>query len=227
MTELGPDAKQLVAAGRAAFKPTEADRERVLQALLPQLGAPVTSPVAHARGFGGSAIGKISLVVVGLGVVGGGLMLALPNEKPAPATLSAPPTVAEPTSAAHEPVPVTPTAEATASAPTAAPAPSPGISAPPRGEDHLAEEVAILSRAGAALRSGQPAVALKALAEHQRRFPTGVLAQERSAARIQALCALGRVSEGLAELKRLEQKAPRSPHVARARKACGLNGATP
>jgi hypothetical protein len=100
--------------------------------------------------------------------------------------------------------------------------PAPVVRAP-QGEETLKEEVAILSRAGAALRNGNPALALKALDEHRRRFPSGVLVQERSAARVQALCALGRVAEGRAELGRLEKRAPQSPLTARARKACGVS----
>jgi hypothetical protein len=85
----------------------------------------------------------------------------------------------------------------------------------------LAQEVAILSRAGTELHAGRPAAALEVLDEHQRKFPRGVLTQERGAARIQALCALGRMKEARAGLARLARAFPGSPHVARARKACG------
>ena len=106
--------------------------------------------------------------------------------------------------------------------------PSPARSARPlraRSADSLAEEVAILSQASAELHAGRPAAALKALEEHRRKFPRGVLAQERTSARIQALCALGRTKEAQSELARLARTSPNSPHVARARKACG-SGAT-
>jgi hypothetical protein len=85
----------------------------------------------------------------------------------------------------------------------------------------LAAEVAILSRAGAELHNGRAAAALKTLDEHQRKFPSGLLAQERASARIQALCALGRVKEAETELGRLSRLSPQSPHEARAREACG------
>jgi len=91
----------------------------------------------------------------------------------------------------------------------------------PRPTDRLAEEVAILSQASAALHGGRPAAALKALDEHRRKFPRGALLQERASARIQALCALGRMKEARSELLRLARTSPNSPHVVRARKACG------
>jgi hypothetical protein len=229
VSELGPEGRELVSAGRAAFKPTAADRERVLQALAPQLGTSTGGSLAVAHGAARGIVGKLSLVVVGLGVVGGGAMLMRPDDPPP--KLVAP--IVAPSSAPV--VPVVIDRDAPLEAPTAPPpsepvttesakAPAPTSS---RTEDHLALEVAILSRAGAALRGGRPGAALEALDEHQRRFPSGVLSQERSAARIQALCALGRTREGLSELARLERRAPTSPHVVRARKACDLDQATP
>jgi hypothetical protein len=79
-----------------------------------------------------------------------------------------------------------------------------------------------LSRATSALRAGRPAAALRTLAEHQRRFPAGALVEERSAAKAQALCLLGRVEEGRAELARLT---PQSPAAATAQQVC--DGAVP
>jgi predicted Zn-dependent protease len=89
----------------------------------------------------------------------------------------------------------------------------------------LAKEIAMLSQASADLHAGRPAAALTVLDEHQRKFPHGELGQERTSGRIQALCALGRMTEAQAELARLARTSPNSPHLARARKACG-SGAT-
>lgn len=95
-------------------------------------------------------------------------------------------------------------------------------SAPPRRapRDRLAQEVAILSRAAKFLEAGRAADALRAIDEHQRKFPNGALQEERYAARVQALCALGRREEAVGELARLSRLAPDSPHVARARQSC-------
>jgi hypothetical protein len=67
------------------------------------------------------------------------------------------------------------------------------------------------------LNAGRAAEALKLLDEHQRKFPGGLLTEERRAARAQALCSLGRTSEAKSELARL---APRSPAAARAEEVC-------
>ena len=85
------------------------------------------------------------------------------------------------------------------------------------------KRVAILSRASAELRSGRPAAALAALADHQKRFPSGVLAEERTGARIQALCALGRTTEAKAELARLARTSPSSPYESRAREGVWIH----
>jgi hypothetical protein len=120
----------------------------------------------------------------------------------------------------------------TVSVPEAAPSPSavvPGASTSRAAEtkktvsrtrDGLAEEVALLSRAETELRAGRPAKALLALAEHQRKFPRGALAEERTAARIQALCALGLRDEANAQLAQLLHISPSSAHEGRARQAC-------
>lgn len=223
MSDLNPNADKLVQATRAALRPTDADRERVFAALLPQIGAGLAadgaSGAAQTSAAAKATLLKISAAVVGLGVAGGGLLLALRSEpQPAPAVVSAPakpvPVVAPPVAPAPEsPAPAAPQAEPAHKR-------SPGAS---RSADNLAAEVAILSRASGELRAGRPALALKALEEHQREFPGGVLAQERSAARIQALCALGRTKEAQSELARLSRTSPSSPHVARARKACGFD----
>jgi hypothetical protein len=210
--------EELVRAAREALRPSDADRERVLQALLPQLGGagsmntPSTPPAAAS-----GAIVKVTAALVVIGVAGGGLFLALRTEPP-PARPAAPP------SATIALLPPAPADKVPESAPSAVPeAPSAEKRAPvaPHPADSLAEEVAILSRASAELHAGRPAAALKALDEHVRKFPRGVLAQERTSARVQALCALGRVQQAQAELARLVRTSPNSPHVARARKACG------
>ncbi len=222
MTRMTPNAEELVKAGRDAFRPSEADRERVLQALLPRLGGALGAASTQAPSIAPAAakgtLLKVAAVVAGLGVAGGGLFLALRSEPP-PAKPAA---TAPVKSAVVPPAPVAPAPE---SAPPAEPeVQSPEKRAPvasSRPADSLAEEVAILSRASAELHAGRPAAALLALEEHRRRFPRGVLAQERTSARVQALCALGRTKQAQAELTQLARSSPNSPHVARAKKACG------
>ena len=226
MARLNPDAEKLVQAGRAAFRPTDSDRERVLLAIMPKLGVGAGAELdasAHVGTATKATLVKSSAALVGLGVAGMGLFLALrPTPAPAPRTPDvaaqvAPAVVApksEPVSAQPEaPAPLEPPAVEKRAVLTPRPADS--------RSDGLAQEVAILSRAGAELHGGRAQAALVVLDEHQRKFPGGVLTQERMAARVQALCALGRTKEAQSELARLARVSPNSPHEARARKACG------
>ena len=93
------------------------------------------------------------------------------------------------------------------------------VSAP---SDSLPEEVRLLSRAEQQLSAGHADEALRTLGEHERRYPSGALAEERLAARVQSLCALGRVAEAKAALTKLARAYPQSPHLDRARKFCGF-----
>ena len=90
-----------------------------------------------------------------------------------------------------------------------------------RNRDRLSEEVSLLSRAETALHSGKLEAALTLLDEHERKFTSGLLAEERIAARVQALCALGRKAEADAQLVRLSSQ---SLHASRAPQACRRTG---
>ena len=83
------------------------------------------------------------------------------------------------------------------------------------------QELALIQSATRALHRGAPARALGVLGEHARRFPSGVLAEERRALRVLSLCELGRTSEGVRERDRFLARHPRSPLAERVRAACG------
>jgi hypothetical protein len=215
-----PEAQELVRATRVALRPSNADRERVLRRLLPFVGITQGVGLAHAATAVKLTLAKFSAVLVGVGVAGGGLYLASPSQPP---MITGTATVSAKRASVSLPVPRLP-----------AP-PAPLVGEAPQAElrqktvpvvrhsaDDLADEVAILSRAGAELHAGQPAAALKTLEQHQRNYPRGVLTQERLAARVRALCALGRMTEAEVDLARLSRTSPNSPHEGRARKACGF-----
>ena len=229
MASLGPKSRALVDAGRSALRPTDGDRARIETALrmrlgpaaLPPQGSVAPPPVVAAAGWK-----AVAATVIGVGLSGVALYLALGREPatPLPQAAVSAPSVASTAPAAPAPAPAAPTAAAPATIePVPAPVAAPPVPASSEGlvartpRDRLAEEVALLSRATSALRAGHAAEALKALDEHQARFPRGALSEERRAAKAQALCSLGRVSEGRAELAHL---APQSPAAARARQAC-------
>jgi len=216
---LNPRAKALVQVGREATLPTTADRERIQRALRVRLGAAALLGSSEAAGQPMPKPWRtlLSSAAAGVGVAGTALFFALRTATP-PTAPSPLPGVAS----------ATPIASTTAQAPeeaSSAPAVPSGAtvetpSTARRMPDRLAQEVAILSRAASELHAGRAANALKAIDEHQSRFPNGLLTEERRAARVQALCALGRRAEAEAELSRLTRAAPQSPHVARARQFC-------
>jgi outer membrane protein assembly factor BamD (BamD/ComL family) len=72
----------------------------------------------------------------------------------------------------------------------------------------------------AALKAGDAASALDALDEHARRFPNGILAEERASQRVVALCSAGRIAEAQAEGERFLREHPLSPAATRVRGAC-------
>ena len=216
-----PQAEALVRAARRALRPNQGDRERLLRLLLPLLGVTQGAGLAHAAT---ATLAKLSAVLIGVGVVGAGLFLASGSQPPViQAAISAPvgraPLVLP--ALRLEPMPAPPVDEAL----------QPKLSRKPsrvvrHRTDSLVQEVEILSRAGAELHAGRAEAALAAFDEHQRNFPSAVLAQERLAGRVRALCALGQMTEARIELERLARTSPNSPHEARARKTCGF-GETP
>lgn len=107
------------------------------------------------------------------------------------------------------PATVSPAREPEAAEPEAAPSAS-----------SLAAEVALLRRAQAAINQGDADAALRILAEHASQHPSGVMAAEREAARVVALCRAGREAEARAASARFLRAHPQSPLRARVQSAC-------
>ena len=99
-----------------------------------------------------------------------------------------------------------------------APKPSPAIVAPKPSTSTAppdpAEEVKLLERAYLAVKT-RPAEALALATEHARRYPSGMLAQEREVIAIEALLALGRGAEAKARADRFRARFPGSSHTRR------------
>jgi len=226
---LSPKARALVQAHRDADLPTAADRQRVAAALRARLGSdvlPLERPV-HNRLM--SNVGqRRSATALGLCVVGSVLFLARrPSSAVSPGSQmrnkSAQSVLASTVTVTATAVSSEPAASSQAPGLALRQAASPAPGHPPAKvraapvQDTLAQEVLLLSSAASQLSSGQAAVALLTLDEHQRRFSNGVLSEERNAAKARALCLLHRLSEGRATLARL---APGSPIAARAKQDC-------
>jgi hypothetical protein len=257
MSELGPEAREILEAGRIGDEPTAADRRRVRASVMQAIAAGgaggLASSAAAKASAAGLKAGAVSVwkIVVGLTVataVAGGVASRFTGEAPRPSTtavaaVSAPiaPAPPPPEPAASAPI-AAPTAEPSASAPqpVASPArPSPHPVAPrprapaapvastsseapaappPPPEDTLAAEAAELREAHRAMQGGDPARALAVLDGRQAKG--NALREEREAARVLALCQLGRVDEARAAAARFLQSSPRSPLADRVRGAC-------
>ena len=231
MSDLSPELMQLVLAGKNASRPSDADSARVMWALRARLGDAAMLGVGAGQVAAGSSTTALFGNVAGAGIVGlallGGIMFfAAHNHRAAPGESMAASSAAATTSGeaalipstAESIAPVSPELDPTA-APSATKVDRTDARLVPsrRTHDNLSEEVAILSRAETELHSGKPDAALKLLNEHERKFSNGLLAEERIAARVQSLCALGRTAEAETQLARLP---PTSLHGERARQAC-------
>lgn len=199
------------------MQPSAGDRARISGALRARLGdaALPAESLATATSVWHPALAKLLAVAGAVGIVGAAAFFVW--EKPGSAPTPVLPSHQGAVGPALAPAPLPP--------PDASAAPVLGLPQPEapvrRAQDHLAQEVAILSRATSALHAGRAASALKALDEHQRKFPRGLLSEERRAARAQALCVLGRRREAELEIGRLARTSPQSPNIARAKEVCG------
>jgi hypothetical protein len=88
-------------------------------------------------------------------------------------------------------------------------------------------ELSLLSAAQAALREADGRRALGLLEKHAATCPSATFWEERSAARVLALCLLHRESQALAEAAQLASLAPRSPLLARLRTSCAATAVKP
>jgi hypothetical protein len=169
-----------------------------------------------ARAAAGLAAGAGTLAILQGAAVGAGLgLLTVGAAAVVPAWLSPPPSAAPTAPAPVRPPPPLPApvlpAEPPSSSASAAPdppAPPPAVRPPssaaeapsapvPASGDTLAEEVALLEKARAAL-AGSPAQALALADAHASRFPAGKLATEREMVAIDALVRQGRAGEARA-----------------------------
>ncbi len=144
---------------------------------------------------------------------------AAPDEPGAPGGAPAP-AVGDPA----EPVPTGPGVTAAtvlrpAPAPALVKAPSPSTP-PPRPRCDTSAELALLKDAQASLRARDGERALAALGRHARRCSAPTFGEEARAARVLALCLVGRVADARREADRLRRESPRSLHLARLRSSC-------
>lgn len=119
------------------------------------------------------------------------------------------PAPVEPPPAAPEPEPEPEPVESDTVAETKSAEPAP-----------IVAQATLLARARRAVQQGEPRRALALVAEHRRRFATGVLAPERDLLEIDVLCSLGKVDKARAAARRHAQRFPDSTWSARIARSC-------
>lgn len=205
--------------------PSDAQLERMLTRLGPVIGAGIglasdavragAQQAAQASGSSIPAFAKLAAVLGGVGIIAAGSALwsAKHHEaKPNAIVQAASPHSAQ-AAAAATPNPseqgVAPTSGASVAS-EAAPAAVPKAGRVDTG-DSVQAEAELLERARASSTS-DPNKALGLTREHARRFPHGLLAQEREVIAIEALRHLGRQTEADARAERFRQAYPGSAH---------------
>ena len=166
--------------------------------------------VAKAASASWNQIALAGAVVVGL--VTGGAVIAkrvTKVEGPAPIVAAAPAPVA-PKPAAVEPIPVT-----VPEAPKAAEPEPVRRNAKVAPVADIREEIRLLDQARSAVRSGNNAQALRALAKYDQKFPRGQFRQEAQVLRMEALKQNGETARAAALAKKFLSEHPNSPHVER------------
>lgn len=200
-------------------------------------GAASTTGTTVAAASSAGGLGKITMVLAALAItagVGVGGFVATRPEVPrapvaAPVETTSPP-VLGPAPVERAPLAATPPVPSATSEERTGPKAPPKVpphatvsvtsTAPPANESSLSVETHLVRDATAALQRGDAAGALAALEDHARRFPHGVLAEERDAQRVLALCALGRTSEAKSRASRFAEQHPRSALTGKVRGSC-------
>ena len=220
--------RSLLRAGEAEEPSTESAR-RAAAAL--GLGASVALAAQAARAGLASQTSAAVLRWAAVALVGaGGLLLvgqawrrnqaALP---PPEVSVQAPEPAKVPARAAVESTPEppsVPSAEAVVPKASVRSSPTPRSVAPPAAppsapSGSLADEIALLDAARRALRSGDARLALGELDRHQAEFPRGLLGQEATLLRIEALVRSGNRPAAEALARQFLARQPNSPHAKR------------
>jgi hypothetical protein len=230
----GLDAKLAiaVAASAAALTSSKAAASTAAASVAPAATAAAAGKAGVVGWLGKLVIG--SAVIAGIGFGGREVVRAMHAPKPA---ITVPSAVAATASALAETAPPPKTAVEDVAAPEApkaeaepVPAKRPHRAARPDPYEKMdaasiAEEVALLRKAQSALQAGDSAKSLDAIDELEANHASGVLREERQAARVLALCAAGRADEARALGRAFIAKHPKSIQAPRVRASCAFEAA--
>ena len=208
MKPLDEQSRRLIAEATASDLPAPGREAEIWQSLVGRLDAPLPPSAAAASQAGGAATAslgaKLILSFVATGVLLGGTAVWYVRESAVPA---------------RQPAGVTTITAPVSPQPQFEPEPGPEITTP-EPPSALSAETELLAAAQRALNSDAPARALALLDRHRVQFTDGLLTPERDAARILALCALGRVDQAQRARKQFLRDHPDSPHRSRIRAGC-------
>jgi hypothetical protein len=195
-------------------------------------GAAAIAQIPTATGTSTSVASKPQLSSPGVVRLSASLELpGPPASPPAPEPNGVRLTGAQRQLAASAALPVSPEAQGDRSAQPAIAPQAPAVAAfpgdgspatPASGSAALALSVEArgLATVQRALKEGRNAEALQLVEEQRQQFAHGELQQERDAARIVALCAVGRVADARSAARDFLSNSPRSPFAARIRASC-------
>jgi hypothetical protein len=236
-----PETRAFLDAVRTADNPSAEDERRVLSAVRTAVaasagaGAAVGLSKAKALVGGGAASSfKLGGLVLGLSAAAWFSSQALSRDRPArdPATSLTASAFARPLGSTLPPAPLSePTPPSTAPSAGTRPTPAPGpraraiIDTAAPAPPNLRDEITLLTEVKAALDRGDGATALRQL---DRQAPVdGRLLAERRAARIFALCLLGRTEEAAQSARVFFREHPASVQKAAVERSCATKASDP
>jgi hypothetical protein len=203
-------AERLLAQERDFGSESQARRQRVLARARAAQGLAETAPARFARPRRPALLLAATLVLV-IATVSYAAWHEWDRAVERPKALDLPaPTLAPP----RRPTPPSSVEGAPPAQSSAAESPIPKKAEPsvaaPSSSATYALELAILERARDAIAKGDHAAGLRAIATHQRRFPAGLLREEREALRVKALAGLGKADEAQRAAEQFRERFPRS-----------------
>jgi hypothetical protein len=221
--EWGMESEELFRDARRALSPTATDRARVRERIAAKLAAGAVVASVAATTTKAAATTKTAFVAKIIAAVvlatGAATAVVVPRvfakQEPVRAVVTAPPTKRAIARIAEKPRASQPAVILPAEV---APSPRPVAVRPPSSTAASVDEVALVAEIDGALRSRDAVRALALAADHERRFPKGLLVEEREGARVIARCMNGSRSGADAFLT----AHPRSPMRARITAACGV-----
>ncbi len=226
MSDLGPEARTILAAARHVDDPNDEDRVRVRRSLFARVDSGARAGISgwlaargrqRWRGFGLTIAAAVVAAAAAVSAAGiqARQKIAAPAPNPQPALPDkvevAAPRVSPPSRSEVQHIDVPAKHES-----PARPAPA---ASPRAGDERYALELKVLQPARAAVARDDFSSALAAIAEHERRFPDGQLAEEREALRVQALLGLQRTEEASRAAAAFGERFPGSVLLSRMRKS--------